>query len=264
VLTLNVNGLPSGLPPLRVRAAALCQRVEWSGADVVAFQEVWTRRQLALLRAGLPAYPDVAWQPGPAGQPAGGLATFSRIPVRSVTFTWFRGARPDRGGRLFRARLALKGRYQGVLVADLGATAVANTHLTANRDGDWSAANRHHAFQRTQLALLHRALRLVPARLAVTCGDFNVASDCPLYPDVVDGGAWHDPFAADDPPTFHADLLPPGRSPRRIDYLLVRGDHHRVLDTDVLFAEPVAIGGRRSYLSDHVGLSARIGAVSPR
>jgi endonuclease/exonuclease/phosphatase family metal-dependent hydrolase len=96
----------------------------------------------------------------------------------------------------------------------------------------------------------------------VVTGDFNISSSCPLYPLIVDGGAWRDPFAGTDPVTYHMDFLPPGASPHRIDYLLVSGDEARypLVDSGVLFDEPLALPeGRRMYLSDHVGLTARLG-----
>ena len=113
--------------------------------------------------------------------------------------------------------------------------------------------------------MLHAALRrarTAGTQLMIVTGDFNIASDGPLYPLIVEGGLWRDPFAATDPVTFHAEFLPPGSSEHRIDYLLVSGDAVRfpVIDTGLLFAEPLALpGGRRMYLSDHVALTARIG-----
>jgi exonuclease III len=258
--SLNIGGLPSSLPPLKARAAEFCRRLEESDVDVLNLQEVWTRRQLALLRAKLPSFEWAAWRPGIAGQPAGGLATFSRIPVRSVSFTSFRGARPRSGGPLFRALLGLNSRLQGVLTVELTvpSAVVGNVHLTANRDGDWSADNRHFALQRAQLTMLHDVLRGAHPELTILSGDFNVASSGPLYPLVVDGGRWHDPFAPADPATFHAELLPPGRSAQRIDYLLVAADAARypVTDTALLLDEPVELPGGRAFMSDHVALRA--------
>lgn len=78
---------------------------------------------------------------------------------------------------------------------------------------------------------------------------------------MVDGGAWRDPFRAVGRPTFHTELLPPGASAHRVDYLLVAGDAERypVTEPRLLFTDPVQLGGRkRSFLSDHVALTARI------
>jgi hypothetical protein len=260
IASLNLCGLPASLQPLARRAAEFCRHFEESRHDVVNFQEVWGWRALRVLRAYLPSFPYVAWRPGPLG-PAGGLATFSRQPFGTVSYASFRGSRPDRGGLPFRAGCAVNGMLQGVLTVEVAGTVLANTHLSANRDGDWSAANRYHAFQRAQVGMLHEVLRRT--RATVVTGDFNIASDCALYPLIVDDGVWQDPYAATDPVTYHRDFLPPGATPHRIDYLLVRG--HPVIDNAVLFAAPLALpDDRRIYLSDHVALSARIGLTDGR
>ncbi len=170
----------------------------------------------------------------------------------------FRGIVPERGGLRFRAKRTVNSILQGVLTVALDGlpVVIGNTHLTANKDGDWSSANRYHTYQAAQLARLHRVLDRASA--AIVTGDFNIASDSPLYPRIVDGGAWRDPFAASDPITFHDEFLPPGCSPHRIDYVLVRGSAVAV-DAGVLFAEPVTLAdGRTSFLSDHVALRARL------
>jgi hypothetical protein len=183
VATLNVCGLPwsrSSLPSLAKRAVEFGRRLEEAGLDVVNLQEVWGRRALAVIRAQLPSFPHVAWRRGVAGQPAGGLVTFSRRPVGAVSYTSFHGALPDAGGVRFRARRAVNSLLQGVLSVELVGlgTLVANTHLTANKDGDWSATNRYHALQRRQVEMVHAALgraRRADTELMVVTGDFNIA-----------------------------------------------------------------------------------------
>jgi endonuclease/exonuclease/phosphatase family metal-dependent hydrolase len=152
-------------------------------------------------------------------------------------------------------RRRIEAAFHGVLLVRLAGSpvVVGNSHLTANRDGDWSAANRHHGFQRAQLDLLGAATR--GADPAVLTGDFNVTSGCPLYPSIVEG--WRDPFAASNPATYQQAMLPPDRPASRIDYILVRGVEDPV-GTGVLFADPVPLPGteRPALLSDHVGLLA--------
>ncbi|MFF2123987.1 endonuclease/exonuclease/phosphatase family protein [Streptomyces olivochromogenes] len=259
-------GISSTLPPPKERAVEFCRRIEESGVDVVSFQEVWTAALFRTIRTHLPSYPFVARATGVAGQPAGGLASFSRLPLRSVSYESFRGSRPAESGPLFRGSRALWGRLQGVLTFELAGrrTLVGNVHLTANKDGDWSVDNRHHRFQRRQLAMFHRTLqraRQNDTELMIAGGDLNIPDSSPLYPLVVDEGAWRDPFRAVGRPTFHTDLLPPGASAHRVDYLLVAGDAERypVTEPHLLFTDPVQLGGRkRSFLSDHVALTARI------
>jgi exonuclease III len=254
VMSFNVCGLPSSLAPLPVRAAEFTRQIDGSDIDIVALQEVWTRRALSTIQRGLPSYPYVAWRRGVAGQPAGGLVTFSRRPLGAAAYHSYRAARPT-GSWRFRAGRALNSLLQGVLMVDASGLLVANTHLSANHDGDWSAGNRHFSFQQAQLNLLHR--HVGRPEHAVLAGDFNIASDGPLYPEIIQGGRWQDPFAGTNPLTYHVELLPPGAVGHRIDYLLVSGAKLRLVDGEPMFAERTAGG----YLSDHVALTARIDGV---
>ncbi|MEU9133290.1 endonuclease/exonuclease/phosphatase family protein [Kitasatospora sp. NPDC048540] len=272
VVSLNVCwGLSSTLPPAKERAAAFGSALEASDARILNFQEVWTPGLLRVLRRRLPSFPHVAFRRGAAGWPAGGLVSFSRIPIRSVSYASFRGARPRAGGLLFRSAAAIASSLQGVLTFELTGhrTVVGNVHLSANRDGDWTAGNRHHAFQRSQLRMFHRALRDArrpDTELVIASGDFNVPSDSPLYPAVLEEGAWTDPFAEADRPTFHARLLPDGRPARRIDHLLVsRGPEDRVVTgASLLFPDRVRLAdGRDTFLSDHLALSAEVTLPAP-
>jgi exonuclease III len=245
VATLNVCGLPSTLAPFRVRAVGIGSWFEASTVDVVGFQEVWTYRQLALLRSALPSFRYVAWRRGYVG-PAGGLATFSRRPTGTASYTSFGAARVGSGGVVFRARQTLNSHLQGVLTVAVDGYRLGNTHLTANHDGNWSVGSRYVTLHRAQLAILHRVARDVD----IVSGDFNVPNSSHLYPAVVAG--WHDPFADDDLVTYHPAFLPSGESGSRIDYILVAG--RTVTGTGTVFPEPVE--GR--YLSDHVGLRATV------
>ena len=93
----------------------------------------------------------------------------------------------------------------------LDAATVAGT----GRAGDWAPGNRYETLQRTQLGIVHSSART--AGVTVLTGDFNVPAPSVLYPRVTDDGAWSDPFAATDPPTFQQAFLPPDRRASRID-----------------------------------------------
>jgi endonuclease/exonuclease/phosphatase (EEP) superfamily protein YafD len=251
VLTLNVCGLPWArwLAPLSRRALEIGAWIEDSDVDVACFQEVWTRGALAALRAGLPSFRHVARRAGPVG-PAGGLAVLARLPLGAARYASFGGLVPPAGGTRFRLTRAVNSAGQGVLTVAVGGGTVATTHLTANRDGDWSSDNRHYPFQHAQLARLHAALdRTGGSQLVV--GDFNIAADGALYPLIARG--WQDPFTATDPVTFHPHFLPAGARSKRIDYMLARGAV--VTDPRAVFTGPPPSG---LYLSDHIGLSVRV------
>lgn len=251
--TFNVCGLPNLEMSFAARASGYCRRIEESDLDLVNFQEVFLNRQLAAIRQGLPSFRFVGLRRNLAGQPAGGLVTFARRPLGRVRYRSFLGSRPDAGSPRFRAKRIVNGILQGVLTMELpgGSMLVANTHLTANKDGDWSAGNRYHAFQRTQLRMLHGTLRRLSSRTAVLTGDFNLAGDGALYPQITDGGTWRDPFAESNPTTYHGEFLPPGSAPHRIDYVLVRGDA-TVKSCGLFIDDP--------SLSDHRALYAEVDA----
>lgn len=276
LVSLNVCcGLFSSLRPVKERAAEFCRRLEQADVDLVSFQEVWTPGLYRFLRGQLPSFPYVARRAGVFGQSAGGLVSFSKLPVRAARFTSFRGLRPQTGGAVFRNALTLASVLHGVLTFEIrgggavaGKTVVGNVHLSANRDGDWSPGNRHETLQMSQVRRVHQALRRArngDTALMVVGGDFNLPSGSALY-EALTGtstgtGTWRDPFAAADLPTFHVELLPAGAMPHRIDYLLIDADPDRypIVGTDVLFTEPVTMpSGGTAFLSDHVAQMIRI------
>ena len=264
--TLNVGGLSRPRPPLlplALRAPELGQRLDAAPIDVLNLQEVFHYASLRVLRERLPSYPYVGFRRSVVG-PAGGLVTFSRLPLRRVRYRSFAGIAPPRGRLKFRVKRALLSAVQGLTTVELAGLpiTIVNTHLTANRDGDWSPGNRFHAFQRAQLRRLNATLaRRRRPGLTVITGDFNIASDSDHYPLIVDHGARHDPFAATGPVTFHAAFLPPGEPAHRIDYALLAGDAS-VLNCTTLFPEPLTVDGEPYFLSDHIGLTVQIGLSS--
>jgi endonuclease/exonuclease/phosphatase family metal-dependent hydrolase len=265
VATLNVGGLGRPRPPLiplERRGPELCRRLESARVDVLNLQEVFRYRQLRALRRHLPSYPAVAYQPGPIG-PAGGLVTLSRFPLGPVRYRSFAGIVPMRGRLRFRVRRALLSAVQGMTQVGVAGhpVTIVNTHLTANRDGDWSPGNRFFAFQRAQLRRFNATLaRWRRPGLTVITGDFNIASDSAHYPQITDHGARHDPFTVSDPVTFQAAFLPPGEPAHRIDYILLAGEAS-VLDAATLLSDPETVDGAPLYLSDHIGLTVHIGVT---
>lgn len=260
--TLNVGGLGRPRPPLtplQRRAGELGRVLSAAALDVLNLQEVFRYGQLRLLRQHLPGLAYVAYRRGPLG-PAGGLVTFSRLPLTRARYRSFAGIAPPRGRPKFRVKRALLSAVQGLTMVELAGlpVSIANTHLTANRDGDWSPGNRFFAFQRAQLqrfnASLHRWRR---PGLTVITGDFNITSDSVHYPSIIDHGERHDPFAASNPVTFHTAFLPPGEPAHRIDYLLLAGEA-AVLDAATLLAEPARVDGAPYYYSDHIALTVHI------
>lgn len=238
--TLNTRGIPFLRSRLPARYAAIGATVDASDADVACFQEVFTWWHLRLLRRRLRSFPHVSFRPSLAG-PAGGLVTFSRLPLAGTTYRGFGDA----------AR-------KGTLVTRLARPdlCVVNTHPSANRDGDWSEANRFYPLHRAQLEILARVVRGVPAP-AVVCGDFNIDRDSGLFREFAADTGLADAFGGNCPATFRAEYLPAGSIPHCIDFILT-SEAVSAETAAVTFAGPVPLPGGPGYVSDHLGLRASL------
>lgn len=254
VATLNTRGVPVTGSHLAARYQAIGETFEASDADVVAFQEVFSYWHLRLLARRMRSFRHVAYRPSAAG-PAGGLVTFSRLPVSARRY---RGlgfpAKAPGVSWLARAEAGLK----GVLAAQLPdpGVCVVNAHPLANRDGDWSPAGRFFPMHQGQLAVVAKAAGAATAPV-VACGDFNVDRDSPLLRDFLAQAGLADAFGGQCPATFHAEFLGPGQTPHCIDFILV-SPQVRAGSTRLLFGSKQDLRGRPEYLSDHIGLYARL------
>jgi sphingomyelin phosphodiesterase 2 len=263
VASLNTLGIPRPGARLTQRYAAIGAGFEAGDADVVCLQEVATWWHLRLLTRAMPSFRSVGYRRSPAG-PAGGLVTFSRSRLPVVRYWPF--GRPARSPGP-RARLPVRTRLQmgvkGALVVypEQPGVCVVNTHPLSNSDGDWTPANRFYPLHRAQLDALAAVLRGVEGPAAV-CGDFNIDRDSALFGDFVRETGLSDAFGGTCPPTFRAEYLPAGETPHCIDFILTT-DGLGVVSTKLLFAGKEPFPGGPAYVSDHIGLYARL-ALSER
>jgi endonuclease/exonuclease/phosphatase family metal-dependent hydrolase len=254
VASLNIRGVPLTGSRLTARCQAIGAFFEASDADVVCFQEVHTYYHLRQLARQMPSFRQVSYQrtmPGPAGD----VVTFSRLALSAMEYHGFGGFPPEPG---IDPLTRLRARMKGALVTRLAApgVVVVNTHPVANTDGDWSPTNRFRPVHRAQLAALTRIVHGVPAPVAV-CGDFNVDRDSGLFAEFMADTGLTDAFEGTCPATFRAEYLPVGATPHCIDFILTVGDI-KAEATEVLFTGRQAMRGGVGYVSDHVGLLARL------
>jgi sphingomyelin phosphodiesterase 2 len=254
VVSLNTRGIAPAGSRLAARYAAIGAALDTGDADVACFQEVFTWWHLRLLARRMRSFRHVSSRPSALG-PAGGLVTFSRLPVAGTAYHGF-GTSPAAPGISRAARL--EARLKGVLVTRLErpALCVITAHPAANRDGDWSRENRFYPVHRAQLAKLARVVAGAAAP-AVVCGDFNVDRDSSLFAEFVTEAGLADAFAGNCPATFHAEYLPPGKAPHCIDFILTAGGVKAEAAT-VVFADKLPLPGGPGYVSDHVGLRASL------
>jgi endonuclease/exonuclease/phosphatase family metal-dependent hydrolase len=242
---LTLNALFKG--DVRPRMAAIGEVLRQRPYDVVCLQEVMSPASARLLARLAAAYPHRLYSG--AALVKGGLVLLSRWPIERGRFVQYPFTRPVRPELLMR-----KGAQVTVLATPAGRVAVLNTHLSANRDDDWSAQNRYSAVARAELASLGAALAALPARLpAVVTGDLNLPRNSALLAGFCAEAGLRDAMAGDTRPTYRP--TPGWPDPPAFDHVLLRGmtaECRLTLEDDT-----VTLGdGREVYLSDHFGVEA--------
>jgi hypothetical protein len=252
VASLNTRGIPILGSRLAGRYTAIGAEFEAGPAEVACFQEVLTYGHLWLLARRMPSFGHVSYRPSAAG-PAGGLVTFSRLPVAGRAYRGF-GTPPEAPGVPRRVRL--RARLKGALVTRLArpGLCIINTHPIANWDGDWSRSSRFYPLHHAQLGALTRIVRGAGAP-AVVCGDFNVDRDSSLFAEFAAAAGLADAFDGSCPATFRAEYLPAGDVAHCIDFILTPPGV-KAEATRMLLADRVDLPGGPGYASDHIGLYA--------
>jgi hypothetical protein len=254
VATLNTWGVAIRASQLASRYVVIGADFEAGQADVVCFQEVFTYWHLWLLARRMRSFRHVSYRPAALG-PAGGLVTFSRLPVSGRDYQGF-GAPPEAPGLSPHVRSRALGK--GALVTRLThpVLCVVNTHPVANWDGDWSRTSRFYPLHRAQLAALARTVGGIGVP-AVVCGDFNVDRDSSLFADFMAETGLADAFEGKCPPTFRAEYLPAGKTPHCIDFILT-ATGVKAESVGLLLTGQVELPGGPGYASDHIGLHASL------
>ncbi|MEU4563112.1 endonuclease/exonuclease/phosphatase family protein [Actinoplanes sp. NPDC023936] len=237
----------------RHRLRALGARLAEADYDVVCLQEVMYRRGAGLLRRAAPAYRHGVY----AGTVAlrGGLVLLSRLPITRSGFVRYPMSGP------LRPELVMRKGAQIVSVATgRGELVVVNTHLSANRDDDWSPGNRYTRVERAELDhLASRLAALDPAVPVVVAGDLNVPRDSAVLADFLAATGLRDVLAGDTRPTYRP--TPQWPAPPAFDHVLIRGAAGRAMAgrARLVFAEPVRLDdGREVFLSDHYGVETTL------
>ncbi|MFG2045288.1 endonuclease/exonuclease/phosphatase family protein [Dactylosporangium sp. NPDC048998] len=247
---LTFNALFKG--DVRPRLRAIGGVLERSAYDVVCLQEVMARGHARLLGRLAEAYPHRLYTG--AALLKGGLVMLSRWPVIRQRFVRYPFTRPVRPEFLMR-----KGAQVALLDTPGGRLAMVNTHLSANRDDDWSDDNRYSRVARAELGRLGAELaRLDPALPVVVTGDLNLPRESPALARFCATTGLRDAMAGDTRPTYRP--TPSWPAPPAFDHVLVRPGAGGGLSTEcrlVLQDDTVTLnGGRTVYLSDHYGVEA--------
>ena len=249
VRVLSFNTLYKDEP--RVRLRALAEVLADSDYDVVCLQELQIPPNFALIRSLTKAsFPYAAYGPR-LPIVAGGLLTLSRIPMIGHRYQVL--AAPARWSR---ETLMRKGVLLTRFADDGEFFTVANTHLTANREADWSKAAPFTRVQQAELARLAKTIRRIDSgEPVIAVGDFNVPRDSWLFEGFEAASGLRDAFGGDAATTYRPV---PGWDGAALDQVLVTPG--LAAKAEVVLQEKVRMAdGRERYLSDHYGVAATIG-----
>lgn len=268
IATMNINGLPTFyhikgaeevLISHRARHKEICKWFEQSDIDVICFQEVFTYRNVHLLRKGLPSYQYVSYKPFIFG-PRGALVIFSKFPITVAEYSSFSST----AGEIRRAHLPmlniLRSALKGILVVNFDSMplTLVNTHLVYSGNGELDQAERFHAVHQAQLDLLGLKVKNHTGKnQLVVAGDLNVEVG-ERTAEFIKNTKLRDLFEGDDAPSFHNEFLADLKFKSRIDFLLTTNSPASSAYTQRIFTQRVAINGQKVYLSDHQGLTARL------
>jgi endonuclease/exonuclease/phosphatase family metal-dependent hydrolase len=232
---------------VRARLRVLAGLLERNRYDVVCLQEVLYRANALLIRRLARGYGYHAHTGAIVLH--GGLLVLSRLPIVAARFVRYPMTAPAR------PELIMRKGAQVVTVEAAGRTlVVVNTHLSANRDDDWSAQNRYTRVQRAELRRLGAVVSDVdPALPLLVAGDLNVPRTAPILTGLLTTAGLHDARAGDAEPTYRP--TPRFPAPPALDHILVRPA--MTARTRLVFQDPVPLpDGRSVYLSDHYGVEA--------
>ena len=101
--------------------------------------------------------------------------------------------------------------------------------------------------------------------LVILCGDFNIPRGSWLYDSLLNETGLIDPLAGDTRPTFRPYSGMGMHYSAPIDFTLYRAPSmlHVRAESDLRFTEKVEIGGRRTHISDHLGIGTHFEWVTP-
>lgn len=255
ILSLNTYGMPLLSPYPDIRLTCIANTLSVEDIQIINFQEVHIYYYLDVLKKRLAAFPYVSYKRSLLG-PKGGLVTFSKFPIKETTFISFKPVKKVLSSVLSLFDIISK----GILITELeNSLAIFNTHLTANKDNDWSVNNRYYPIHRSELAQLSTLVKTYTSnRDLLLSGDFNIAKGSDLYKNFVDISQARDAFATDLQPTYHKEFLPKGRLPYCIDYVFYFSKHTiKAPQTSKMFQNKVKLKhGKNGYVSDHLALRA--------
>jgi endonuclease/exonuclease/phosphatase family metal-dependent hydrolase len=143
---------------------------------------------------------------------------------------------------------------------------IATTHLTTDTIHNLTPKNKRYNLIRSQI-LQAAAIFAEKEHSVILTGDFNTAKESMLYTEFLHATGATDTFARFEdityspertPYRFHADVA------SRIDYIFYKENAVKIRPTEhehVFTEQEILSNGKKSYLSDHIGLSTTLNLI---
>ena len=187
--------------------------------------------------------------------------TFSRLPMSATAYHGF-GASPHAPGVPSLTRL--RARTKGALVTRLAdpAISVVNTHPVANTDWRLVAGEPVQPGSPCPSPRLLWPVSCAVSRSRLWCAGTSMSTAAvPCSASSLRALALDDAFEGNCPATFRAEYLPAGEVPHCIDFIFLTAGEIKAEDTEVLFSGRQVLRGGTGYVSDHLGLLARLNCL---
>lgn len=259
IFSLNTFGLPFLSPQIQERYEAISDFLEKSEVDIINFQEVFMWRNLKTLIKNLPSYPYISFKKSLFG-PKRGLVTFSKYKIKSNNFIPFPRSL---SGLRYLATAPSIFFTNGFIISHFNSLPliVINTHISPNLSGDWSKKDDLYLTQKNELKKLSTFIKKLSLQKnpVVLTGDFNIPKKSVLYKYFISTANVKDLFFSNTEPSYHQEFLPSNRKAECVDYVFYYGNIKEIKRKHLLKEKCFLSNGKKSYLSDHIGLFADLG-----
>ncbi len=257
LLSFNTFGVPFFSPDVKGRYKRAAEIIEQSNTDIVCLQEISTYYHFSVIKKYLKSYPYVVKHNNIWG-PRGGLVIASKVPIEEITYTNFRALGTFRDASFY-TRLNKNGLLTvKVKNHDLY---IVNTHTVTDFEFEWSPQNKLYQHVKGQVLEITEMIKKLShqEKNIIVTGDFNIKKNSQLYKSFLTETNAMDLFGKEIEPTyFHdRDSRFPGKTSERIDFMFyIKGKKKLtpLTRTHLFEKEEILSNGKKSYLSDHIGL----------
>jgi endonuclease/exonuclease/phosphatase family metal-dependent hydrolase len=256
VLTFNTLGTTFFAPDILKRDNKIAEIINNTGYDVVCLQEIFTYIQLFIFKRKLKKYPYCFYVKNPLG-PRGGLVIFSKHSLSQKSISSY--SQPKNAFVPFYVNLAQPSILSAII--DPFEIRIVTTHLSSDNEHNLTPKNKLYKLIKSQSEEAAEVVNHYTKNneSVIVAGDFNIAKNSELYNNFLKKTKLTDIYAKEEQPTYDPDRVDFFyRSPAdRCDFIFTSSNNKKMIPTLLSYAltEQLTLpNGKKSYLSDHIGL----------